>query len=141
MNRTFVISVIVVFVVAMALGLVVHGMLLHGEYQKLVPNVFRAPDQAQGYFGYMLLAHVLMAIGWTWVYRQGRENKPWLAQGVRFGLAVAVLCTIPNYVIYFAVQPLPSDLVAQQIAYDTIAAVILGITVAAVNRDPLPARA
>ena len=141
MNRTFVVSVVVTFVVAMALGFVVHGMLLHDAYQRLVPNVFRSPEQAQGYFVYMLLAHVVMAIGWTWVYRQGRENKPWLMQGVRFGIAVAVLCTIPTYLIYFAVQPLPSDLVAQQIVYDTIASVILGITVAALNRDPLPARA
>ena len=39
----------------------------------------------------------------------------------------------------FAVQPLPSDLVAQQIVYDTIGMVILGIVAAAINRDP-PAR-
>jgi drug/metabolite transporter (DMT)-like permease len=140
MNRTFVLSVVVVFVVAMILGGTVHHVMLGQEYMKL-GQLFRAPGDAQQYFPYMIAAHVVMAIGWTWVYRIGRENKPWLGQGVRFGLAVAVLCAIPNYLIYFAVQPLPSDLVAMQIVLDSIACVILGIVVAAMNRDPLPARA
>ena len=140
MNKTFVLSVVVVFIVAMVLGMVVHGMLLGPHYANL-GSLFRTPEGQQQHFLYMILAHVIMAIGWTWVYRIGRENKPWLGQGVRFGLAVAVLATIPTYLIYFAVQPLPSDVVAMQIALDTIASVILGITVAAMNRDPLPARA
>jgi drug/metabolite transporter (DMT)-like permease len=114
--------------------------MLGPEYMK-VAQLFRAPGDAQQYFPFMIAAHIVMAIGWTWVYRIGRENRPWLGQGVRFGLAIAVLCTIPTYLVYFAVQPLPSDLVAMQITLDTIGSVILGIVVAAMNRDPLPARA
>jgi drug/metabolite transporter (DMT)-like permease len=140
MNKAFVWSVVAVFVTAMLLGFVVHGVLLHKDYERLVPNLFRGEADAQAHFVYMLLAHVIMAIGVTWVYRMGRENKPWLAQGIRFGIAIALLSTIPLYLIYFAVQPLPSDLVAQQIVYDTIAMVILGIVTAAVNRDPVPMR-
>jgi hypothetical protein len=140
MNKTFAVSVVVVFVVSMILGFVVHGVLLGQQYAALT-QLFRGEQDQMGHFAYMIAAHVVMAIGFTWVYRQGRENKPFLGQGARFGLAVAVLATIPTYLIYFAVQPLPSDLVAQQIVFDTVAMVILGITVAAVNRDPIPARA
>jgi hypothetical protein len=136
MNKNFVISVVGLFIVSMLLGFVVHGLMLAPEYAKLVPGLFRAPDDAQRHFPMMLLAHVCIALGWTWVYRQGRENKPWLMQGVRFGIGIAVLCTIPGYLIYYAVQPMPSDLVAQQIVYDTIASVIMGIAAAALNRDP-----
>ena len=142
MNKRFVLSVVAMFVMSMILGFVVHGVLLGSQYEKLTTvNLFRTPADAERHFGAMIAANVLIAIGWTWIYRFGRENKPWLGQGVRFGLAVAVLCTIPTYLIYFAVQPMPSDLVAMQIAYDTVATVIMGIVVAAVNRDPLPARA
>jgi hypothetical protein len=140
MNRTFVLSVVVMFIVLMALGFVVHALLLGPDYAKLTA-LFRGPDDAQRHFPFMLAAHLAMAIGWTWIYRMGRENKPWLGQGIRFGLAVALIATIPTYLIYFAVQPMPSDMVALQITYDTLASVILGIVVAAVNRDPLPARA
>jgi drug/metabolite transporter (DMT)-like permease len=141
MNMKFVISVVVLFVVSMALGFVVHGMLLGADYAKLVPGVFRSPQDSEAHFVYMLLAHVFIAVGFTWVYRAGRDNRPWMGQGLRFGLAIAVLTTVPTYLIYFAVQPMPSDLVAKQIVFDTVAMVIMGVVAAAVNRDPPPARA
>lgn len=134
MNKTFVISVIVLFVLSMALGFVVHGLILGPEYAKLVPGMFRSHDSAGPYFPFMLAAHVSMAIAITWIYRRGREDKPVLAQGFRFGIALALLTAVPMYLIYFAVQPMPSDVVAQQIVLDSIASVILGITVAFVNR-------
>src|SRR5258706_42516 len=89
MNKSFVWSVVAVFVASMILGFVVHAVILHAEYQKLVPSLFRGESDAMAHFPYMIIAHVIMAIGITWVYRMGRENKPWLAQGVRFGIAIA----------------------------------------------------
>jgi hypothetical protein len=54
--------------------------------------------------------------------------------GVRYGLAVAVLATIPTYLIYHAVSPFPLDLAIKQIVYDTIAVVLMGIVLAWLNR-------
>jgi hypothetical protein len=76
----------------------------------------------------------------TWAYRAGRNERPWVGQGLRFGLMLAVLITIPTYLIYFAVQPMPSDLVAKQIVFDTLAMIVIGLAAAALNRDS-PARA
>jgi hypothetical protein len=142
MNKTFVISVVALFVVSMLLGLVVHGMLLHADYLKLTEvGLFRSESDAHAYFVYMLAAHVILAIGITWIYRQGRTSRPWMGQGVRFGIALALVASVPTYLIYFAVQPMPSDLVAKQVCFDLVAMIILGLTAAAVNRDPLPPRA
>ncbi|MGZ5097506.1 MAG: DUF1761 family protein [Usitatibacter sp.] len=139
MNKRFLVSVVVMFVASMITGFVVHGLLLQGDYAKLVPSLFRSPQDSESHFAYMLLAHVFLAVGFTWMYRAGRDNRPWLGQGARFGLAVAVLSVISTYLIYFAVQPMPSDLVAMQIVFDTIAVVILGVVAAAVNQDRVPA--
>jgi hypothetical protein len=143
MNKRFVISVVVVFVASMVLGMVVHGMLLGADYGKLVAaGLFRAPEDAQKHFPYMLLAHVFLAIGYTWIYRKGRDiSRPWFQQGARFGIAVALITVIPTYLIYFAVQPMPVELVAKQIVLDFIAVLALGVVTAAVNRDPAVARA
>lgn len=136
MGGRFWISVIVLFVVSMALGFVVHGMLLHGDYSRL-PSLLRTQEDAQGYFLWMVLAHVLMAFGVTWIYRKGREpEKPFLGQGLRFGLAVAVLMTIPMYLIYYAVQPWPGAVVCKQIVYDVIGILIIGVIAAAINQEP-----
>src|SRR5947209_3100203 len=119
MNKRFMLSVVALFVASMIAGFVVHGMLLGADYAKLTGSLFRPEQEAQQYFGWMLGAHVLIAIGFTWIYRQGRSDRPWLGQGVRFGLAVAVMSIVPGYLIYYAVQPTPGALVVKQVIFDT----------------------
>jgi len=134
MNVRFLISVVVLFILSMGLGFLIHGTLLFDQYSQL-PALYRTMEDSQNYFGYMIAAHVVLAIGLTWIYRMGREaGKSWLAQGIRFGIAVAVLSTIPTYLIYYAVQPAPQSLMIMQIAYDVPAMIILGIVTALINQ-------
>ena len=133
MSTKFWISVVVMFVMSMALGFLVHGYLLAPEYAKLT-TLFRQPGDQENHFAFMLLAHVFIAVGFTWVYLRGRENKPFVGQGLRFGAAVAVLSTIPVYLIYLAVQPMPEALVVKQMVFDTIAMLAMGVVVAGINK-------
>jgi hypothetical protein len=134
MNTKFVVSSLVMAVASLMEGFLVHGLALHNDYARL-PNLYRPESQAQGYMGYMLLAHLLIGIGITWIYRRGHEaGKGVLSQGARFGAALAVVSTIPTFLIYFAVMPVPSDLVAQQIVFDSIGVVLLGVIVAWLNK-------
>jgi hypothetical protein len=140
MDKRFWISAVVLFVVSLGLGYVVHRALLGAEYAELPAGLFRPVADQQAYFGWMLAAHALIALGFTWIYRKGLEaGKPFLGQGVRFGLAIAVLATIPTYLIYYAVQPMPGGLVLEQIVYDVVAVVIMGIVAAWINQPPRPA--
>ena len=82
----------------------------------------------------MLLAHVFMAFGLVWIYLKGKENKPFLTQGLCFGAAVATLVTVPTYLIYYAVQPMPGMLALKQIIFDTIGVMITGVVIAWLNR-------
>jgi hypothetical protein len=136
----FAISAIVLAIVSLLLGFVVHAVLLTSDYHAL-GGLFRTEADGQAHFGYMLFAHLFIGVGFTWIYLKGREAKPFVAQGVRFGLAVAVISTIPTYLIYFAVQPIPADLVCKQIVLDTIAMVVMGIVCAWLNRVPEAASA
>ena len=131
MNRKFLVAWLVVFVLYMAGGMVVHGMLLADEYT--ATGLMRPAAEAQELMHLMILAHVLMAGAFVWIYARGVENKPWLGQGLRYGLAVAVLF-VPIYIIYYVVQPTPGVLAVRQIAYDTILTLILGAAVAFLYR-------
>jgi hypothetical protein len=133
MQGKFLVGWVVVFVVWMAGSFVVHGMLLHDDYGKL-PNLFRAEADSQQHFPLMILAHVIMAGAFVWIYSRGVEGKPWLAQGVRFGVAVALLAVVPTYTIYYVVQPMPGALVVKQIVFDGILLVILGAVAALLHR-------
>lgn len=138
MNKRFFIAWAALFVAWMAGSFVVHGTLLQAEYTQLA-NLFRQPPEAQAYFPLMLLAHVILAGAFTWIYARGVQNKPWLGQGVRFGVAVALLTVVPTYIIYYVVQPMPGLLVVRQIVYDGMLIVLLGCLVAWLHRDPAAA--
>lgn len=135
MGKRFFVSWIVLFIVWMAGSMVVHGMLLGDDYAKL-SNLFRPPADAQRYFPLMILAHVLLAGAFAWIYARGVEAKPWLPQGVRFGIAIAALTVVPTYIIYYVVQPMPGVMVAKQIVFDAILLVVLGIVAAYFHRTP-----
>jgi len=134
MNKKFVIAWIVLLIAWFVGSFVVHGVLLRSDYMHLT-NLFRVEGEQQKYFPLMCLAHVILSGAFAWIYARGVEAKPWLAQGVRFGVAVALLTTVPTYMIYFVVQPMPGEVVIKQIVFDGILMVILGTIVAWLYRD------
>ena len=133
MNRKSLISWVVIFVAWMAGSFVIHGLLLGDSYAGMT-EMFRPEEDAAKYSHFMLLAHILMAGAFVWIYQRGTEDKPWLAQGARFGIAVACLGAIPTYIIYYVVQPMPGNHVVQQIVYETVLLLILGAVVAFLNK-------
>ena len=132
MNRKCIISAVVMFIMAWALSFVVHGILLGADYS--ITAGMRPPAEAQALMHYMILAQALFGIAFAWVYVQGKEDKPWLAQGVRYGIAIAFLTVIPTYLIYHVVTPVPFALALKQIGYDTIRVVLMGVVLAWINR-------
>ena len=133
MDKRFWISGVVVSIAALLLGFVVHELLLGEEYRALA-TLYRSDAESQNYFHYMVIAHVLIGFTMTWIYRQGIDSsKSAVNQGLRFGLAMALFSTIPGYLIYYAVQPLPASLVHKQMIFSTIGMLLLGILVAYLN--------
>jgi hypothetical protein len=126
---------IVVSIAAMLLDFLIHGWLLQSDYNALVARgVMRTQADAQAYLPHMLVAHLLIGFGLTWLYRKGIDHgRPAIGQGLRFGAAVAIMSTIPGYLIYYAVQPLPGALVHKQLLYSTGAMLVLGMLLAWLN--------
>lgn len=128
-----VISIIVIFVLSMGFGFLIHEILLKSDYDQ-VRQLFRTEEDGKAHFIYLVLGQLLFSIGFVWIYNKGKEPKPFLEQGIRYGIAIAVLAGIPMFLIYFAIQPLPGMLVVKQIIFDSIGVVIRGIVVAGLNK-------
>ena len=122
-----------VFVVGMIMGFLIHGKLLEADYRSLGP-LNRSPQDAQAHFPYLLLAFVFFAIAYVWFYAKGVEDKPWIGQGLRFGVAMWLFGPVSVFLTYYAVQPLPASLVCKQIGFEFIDFLVLGMVVACVYR-------
>ena len=117
-------------VAALLLGFIVHGVLLAPDYAAL-GEMFRGADDGRHHAHWLILAHVLTGYAMTWIYARGfPDSHPSATQGLRFGLAMALFSTVPGYLVYYAVQPLPGALVAKQVVLGTIATVLLGLLAA-----------
>lgn len=135
MDKKFWISGIAATVVVFALGFVVHGVILAGDYKPLMGSLLRTDQAAMGLFHFMIIAHVIMGFAAAWIYRQGvRDGVAWLGQGVRFGFAAACISSIPMFMIYYVIQPTPGMLVVKQMVLDTITWIIIGIVLAVINK-------
>ncbi len=138
MNKSFLISWVVVFVVWMSGSFAVHGAWLSDVYATM-PYMMRTEEDSMALFHFMLLAHVLMAGAFVWIYQRGVEDKSWIEQGLRFGVAVALLAPIPTYMIYYTVQIMPGELAVRQIIGDVIVVIVCALVAAFLNRNAAPA--
>lgn len=134
MDKKFFIAWLVLFVVWMAGSFLLHGLWLGDTYASMT-NIYRPVAEQEKLFPIMLLAHVMLAGGFVWIYRRGREDKPWLGQGIRFGVVIALFAPIPTYLIYYTVQSMGSDLLTKQIVGELFLTVILGAVVAFLYRN------
>ena len=134
MNKQCLLSIVVLFIASMTFDFCIHGVLLNSDYASQ-PALMRAEADAQRHMPAMLVAHLLIAVGVTAIYRRGREaGKDWLGQGVRFGLWFALAACVPGFLIYYAVQPMGLTLALKQIIFGSIGSVLLGMVAAAMNK-------
>ena len=138
MNKKFLISGIAASLIFFLLGFLVHGVLLSQDYMQL-KSLFRPEAEAMGNMPYMILAHIVMGFAFAWIYAQGVSGASWIGQGLRFGIATALLVTVPWYLIYYSIQPWPGATVAKQLVLDSISMVITALAVAFINKDSSPA--
>lgn len=134
MNSRFWIGWLVVFVLWMAGGYLIHDMLLGADYAAL-PNLFRPEAEVHEGILHLAIAHVLMAGAFTWIYSRGVTDRPWLGQGLRFGVAIALLAVVPMYFILHVAQPWPNGLVHKAMLYDSLLVIVVALVLAAIYQQ------
>lgn len=135
MNKKFFVAWIVVFIAWFLGGFLIHGTLLKADYAQLA-GMFRSDPEMMSNFPLMILAYAIMSGAFVWIYARGVEAKPAVGQGLRFGLAVALVMSVPMYMITYVVAPYPGMLVVKQVVMDTILLLILGVIVASLYKAP-----
>lgn len=131
--KRFLLAVLVVLILDNIAGFVIHGTLLQADYAQY-PNLLRTQEDAANHFQWMLLNFLVFSVAFVWIYAQGVEDKPWVGQGLRFGVAVWLLTSVASFLTYYAVQPWGGEVVVKQILYELPRALVLGLAAAAIYR-------
>lgn len=130
-NARLVLAIVAVFVLSAVLGTVIHAFLLKDDYLA-VAQLYRTAADTK--FLMIWVGYLGFAIGSVWVYAHGVEDRPWFGQGVRFGIAIWLVLSVPSFLIEYATQPVPETLVWKQLAFEFINKIVLGVVTAAIVR-------
>jgi hypothetical protein len=130
----FVLRTIVMAMCWFALGYVGHQLLLGRDYASIEP-IMRSKADMQAHMLFAPLSGLCYSAAMVWIYSQGRSGKPWFGQGLRFGLAIWAIAAVPQYLANYTIEPWPGVFVAKILAWELIAALALGVAVAALSKN------
>jgi hypothetical protein len=128
---------VMVAVAMFALGFVGHQLLLGHDCVSIEP-IMRSMEDMQAHMPFALISWVCFSGALVWMYSQGRNSKPWLGQGMRFGVAVWAIASLALYLTNYVIEPWPGAFVAKILGWELVAISFSGILTASLAKnDPI----
>ena len=93
--------------------------------------VWRPMEQMQNKWWIMWVAQYFFAVMFVYIYTKGVEDKPWLGQGIRYGIIMILFTTIPFTLSNYFVYPIPYTLALKWMVAGAVQLIVMGIVVAA----------
>lgn len=116
----------------------IHGLWLIGVYRENA--VLWRSESVMAHLRWVIqVANLILAVAAVVIYARGIEAKPWLGQGLRFGILLALATAVPQSMVEYYTYPISSTLMIQWIIGEGVLAVLLGVVIAAIGRTKSPA--
>jgi len=126
MKKAFWIGFVVVFVVLAILDTLTNTVLLSGVYAETA-SLWR--PEADIKLGVIIVSWLFVAFFFTLIFSKGYQGKG-ILEGVRYGLYITGLVSIPMAYMTYATMPVPYGLTFQWWVYSGITYVIMGSALA-----------
>ena len=131
-NKTFWIGLAVLFVVAQAIGYVVHQVWLSDTYE-LLASAFRPQAEMMDMMWIMMLTGLGVLFFFCYIFTKGYEGKG-IAEGVRFGALMGLFVGLPSAVDVYVIYPITAELAMIWYVSGVISFVIFGAIFAAIYK-------
>ncbi|MGB8541254.1 MAG: hypothetical protein WCD49_06410 [Candidatus Acidiferrales bacterium] len=138
--KKLVIATIATYVVLMATNYLIHSVWLMPDYAAIASS-HRTIEGIMHRFWAMALGQFFFAAMFSYIYTRGRESKPWLEQGIRYGIVMTFMTVVPYSLSDYVVYIVNYMLVIKWMIAGGIQLIILGLIVAAIFKDGGTARA
>lgn len=134
-KRLFIAS-LAVFVAVQAMEFFISAVLMKAQTESL-KGLWRADMASKAWA--MYAASGLVAVVFTYVFVKGREGKG-PVEGVRFGIVIWLLMTVPMNVFMWVSLPISYTIIARWILFGLVEMVVAGLLVAVIYRPVVPAK-
>ena len=87
-------AIVAAYVVLMGTNYFIHQILLMPDYDA-IPMSHRANTGIMERLWVMAIGQFFFATLFAYIYTRGAENKPWLVQGIKYGILMTFLTVVP----------------------------------------------
>ena len=130
MKKT-VMAIVAGFVVQLVGLVLIHAILLKKDYVETA-SLWRAQGDQLARVWAMLLAILIYVVGAVWIYVSGVEQKPWMGQGIRFGILLALVVVVYSSLSAWVILPIPHMLAVKWIISESVLSMVFGLVVAGI---------
>jgi archaellum biogenesis protein FlaJ (TadC family) len=130
-------AIVAGFVVQLGGLFLIHSILLKQDYINTA-SLWRTQEAQKARIWAVLLAILIYVVGAVLIYIRGVESKPWIGQGIRFGILLALVVVVYGSLSGWVILSVPHMLVVKWIVCESILSVVFGLVVAAICQ-PKPA--
>jgi len=129
------IASVVVFALFLIMDYILHGILL-GDLYAGTASLWRPPSDQQQLAWIIATVDAAIALAFVWLYTKGVEaGKAWPGQGIRFGLAIGLIFSLPMGFSMYAMMPVPFSLALGWFMGALVEFVVAGVAAAFMLRS------
>jgi hypothetical protein len=100
--------------------------------------MLRSQEQVSWQALLLPVSHLSFVSALVWIAGRLRLHGSPGVQGLKLGLLGWMMGQIPLWLLWYAEQPWPGDLVLKQLGLELASSVIIGLTIAVIVRQPDP---
>ena len=124
-------AIVAAFVVYAGSGYLIHEIVLKKAYQATA-DLWRSPDAMQHRLWILLLSELIFVVGAVLVYQRGVEKKPWIGQGIRFGILLALVAPVPGFMMTYVTIDVYHQLALYWILFGIAQAILIALVIAGI---------
>ena len=133
--KKLILAIAVGYVILMVLGYVIHEIWLMPVYQQYA-TIWRLEETMRHKMWINWAGQLLFTALFAWIYTRGVEDKPWVGQGIRYGIVMTLLTVIPAVCSQYVVYPIPYTLALKWMGAGAVQLIVLGLVVAGFCQKP-----
>ena len=129
MKKTL-IAVVAGFVLQMGGSYLLHSVILMNSYTA-TSDLWRTEDAMGHRMWIMIVGTIsLFVLGAVLIYQRGAERKSPVGQGIRFGILLTLVSTVPASLFEYVTVPVPHTIAFHWVLGEGIQCVLLGLLIA-----------
>jgi len=126
-----IVAMVAGFLVQIVGLLLIHSVWLKRDYVNTAV-AWRPLSARQARIWAMMLGILIYVVAAVLIYLRGVESKPWVGQGIRFGILLALVVVVYGSLSGWVILPIPHTLVVKWIIGESLLSVVFGLVVAAI---------